>query len=235
MSIQQTACCANLDRMSPGKTQRTHRLFAIAVSHYSEKARWALSYYRVPYQQQLLLPWLHVFSVKTIVDAQVCVRQSRDTRSSPYSTPCLAIYDDSGSTLKESLHDSHDVLVYLSENFATVDSVNLYTSCGQTKEEEIRALEKHYDETLGVAACNFFYLDMLRFARWRSILPFATMGFKNKVGLLQSLIWFALSPILGRLIISAMRMGSSHHDAMQTCREIFHHASECEACGLLSP
>jgi glutathione S-transferase len=105
--------------------------------------------------------------------------------------------------------------------------MNLYTSCGPTKVVEVHALEKLYDESLGVAACNFFYIDMLIFTKWRSILPFALMGFKNRVGLLQSLIWFALSPILGRWLMSVMNMKSSgHQEAMQICRETFRHASE---------
>ena len=213
--------------MSRREASLTHLLLSIAVSHYNEKARWAFAYYQVPYKHQLLLPWLHMLTVRPIVDAKVCAHPPKDTMSSPFSTPCLAVYDASGSKLQESFHDSHDILVYLSENFSDADHANLYTSCGPAKVNEIHALEKTYDENLGRAACNFFYVDMLTLNKWHSMIPFALMGFRNRVGLLQSLIWFALSPVLGRMLMSVTNMEpSGYQEAMQTCRENFRHASK---------
>jgi glutathione S-transferase len=216
--------------MPPRDGSQTYLLLSMAVSHYNEKARWALAYYQVPYTQHLLLPWLHIFTVKPIVDSNVCTQEKRDTRASPWSTPCLAVYDASGSKLQESFHDSHDILVYLSEKFSCPDHMNLYASCGPAKVDEIKALERHYDEGLGVAAIDFFYLDALVFNKWHSMLPFALMGFRNRVGPLQSLIWFIFSPLLGRMLISVMGITASRYQkAMQTCREEFKHASECES------
>lgn len=211
----------------PINCSHTYLLLSIAFSHYVEKARWAFAYYRVPYAQHLLLPALHIFTVKPIVDSNVCTHEKRDTRASPWSTPCLVVYDASGSKLQESFHDSHDILMYLSENFSTPDHVNLYTSCGLAKADEIKALERRYDEGLGAAAIDFFYLDAVVFNKWRSMLPFALMGFKNKVGSLQSLIWFVFSPLIGKMILSAMSItASKYQKAMHTCREEFRHASE---------
>jgi glutathione S-transferase len=215
----------------PKNRLQTRVLYSIAFSHFNEKARWAFSYYRVPYTQHLLLPWLHIFTTRKIVQKGVCNRKSRDARSSPFSTPCLAIYDQPGMNLLESFHDSHDILVYLSEEFSSPEHVNLYTSCGPEKEAEIHALEKRYDEDLGIAVRDFFYLDILVVNKWRAILPFAMMGFMNRVGILQSLIWFCLSPLLGRMIISILEIRPERYQkAIETFREEFRHASTGEPC-----
>lgn len=216
--------------MPPGEDSQTYLLLSITLSHFNEKARWALAYYQVPYAHHLLLPWLHIFTVKPIVDSGVCVVGTRDTKSSPFSTPCLVVCDSSRTKPQESFHDSHDILVHLSEKFSTPDHMNLYTSCGPEKADAIYALERHYDEGLGVAVRDFFYLDMLNVNKWHAMLPFALLGFRNGVGLLQSLIWFGFSPLLGRMITSILGITPSRYkEAMQTCRENFRHASECES------
>jgi glutathione S-transferase len=208
---------------------QAHLLLSIAFSHFNEKVRWAFSYYRVPYAHHLLLPLLHIFTIKPIVDSQVCTRESRDPASSPFSTPCLAVYDASSTELQESFHDSHDILNYHSEKFSSPEHVNLYASCGPERESEIYAVEKHYDEVLGKAVIDFFYFDILVMNKWRAMLPFACVGFRNRVGILQSLIWLGLSPLLGRMIISALDIIPDRYEkAMETCREEFRRASECK-------
>lgn len=216
--------------MPPKEGSQTYLLLSIAFSHFNEKARWALAYYHVPYTYQLLLPWLHMFTVKPIVDSNVCNQETRDTASSPFSTPCLAVYDASGTKLQESFHDSHDILVHLSEKFSGPEHVNLYKSCGPENVEEIHALEKRYDTGLGRAVVDFFYPDMVIVNKWRAMLPFALIGFNNRVGVLQSLMWFGLSPLLGKMITSVLDMTPDRYQkAMETCREEFRHASECES------
>lgn len=216
--------------MPPVEGSKTHRLLSIPVSHYNEKARWGFSYYRVLYEHHLFLPWFHYFGVNPILEAGVRVQGKMESYSSHFSTPCLAVYDASGSTLLESYHDSHDILVYLSENFSTHNSPNLYTSCGPEHADRIRELERHYDDVLGVAARTFFYVDMLSMNKWGSVLPFAFMGFRNRVGLLQSTLWFFLSPFLGRMIISVIDMTpKKYQEAIDICREEFRNASECES------
>jgi glutathione S-transferase len=213
------------------EASQKYLLLSIAVSHFNEKARWALSYYRVTYTHQLLLPWFHIFSTKPIVDSQVCNCEPRDSGSSPFSTPCLAVYDASGKNIQESFHDSHDILVHLSSKFSTPEHPNLYTSCGPEKEEHIYVLEKHYDEVIGKAVVNFCYLDLLAINKWKGMIPFACMGFRNRVGLLQSLAWFGLSPLLGRMITSVLGITPDRHPkAMEICREEFRVASEGKSC-----
>jgi len=204
-------------------------LLSIALSHYNEKARRAFAYYQVPCAHHLLMPWLHIFTTKPIVNSGVCTHEPRDNVSSPFSTPCLAVYDTSGTKLQESFHDSHDILVHLSEKFSSPNIVNLYTSCGAEKANEIYELERHYDEDFGGAVRDFIYLEMTVFNKWHAMLPFALLVFRNRVGPLKSLVWFGLSPLIGRMITSVMGMSpSKHEEALQTCREIFRHASECE-------
>ncbi|PMD50979.1 uncharacterized protein K444DRAFT_620163 [Hyaloscypha bicolor E] len=214
-------------KIPPKEGSQVYLLLSIAFSHFNEKGRWAFAYYGVPYTHHLLLPWLHILTTKPIVEQGVCNREPRDTRSSPFSTPCLAIYNASRTNLRESVHDSHDILVYLSEKFSSPEHVNLYTSCGPEKEEEIYTLEKRYDQGLGVAVRDIFYLDVLVVNKWRAMLPFALVGFKNRVGILQSLIWFLLSPLLGRMITGVLDIRlERYQNAMETCREEFKHASK---------
>jgi len=213
--------------MPPKQGSQTYLLLSITFSHFNEKARWALAYYCVPYTHQLLLPWLHIFTVKPIVDSGVGNTETRDTISSPFSTPCLTLYSASGTDLEESFHDSHDILVHLSEKFSSPDHVNLYTSCGPEKADDIHALERHYDEVLGIAVRDFFYLEMSIYNKWHAMLPFAFIGFRNRVGVLQSLLWFGLSPLLGRMITTMMDITpEGYQKTLQTCREEFKHASE---------
>jgi glutathione S-transferase len=219
--------------LPPGQMEGAQKylLLSICYSHFNEKARWALSYYRVHYTHQLLLPFFHMFTIRPIVDSGVSKHQSRDNLSSPFSTPCLALYDDSGKELEESFHDSHDILMHLSETFSNPEHVNLYKSCGPENEEKVYNLEKHYDEVLGVAVIDFFYHDLMVENKWNAMLPFATIGFRNRVGVLQSLIWFGLSPFFGRMIMSFRAITPEKYEkAMETCRFEFRQASECKSC-----
>lgn len=43
------------------------KLYQFPVSHYCEKARWALEYKGIPYQAQTLLPGLHIKKLKSLV------------------------------------------------------------------------------------------------------------------------------------------------------------------------
>lgn len=114
--------------------------------------------------------------------------------------------------------------------------MNLYTSCGLEKQPEVYGLEKHYDEVLGKAVIDFFYFDILVMNKWRAMLPFASVGFRNRVGFLQSLVWFGLSPLLGRMITSMLDITPDRYEkAMEICREEFRRASECKFCASFIP
>ncbi|RFU25464.1 hypothetical protein B7463_g10870, partial [Scytalidium lignicola] len=179
-----------------------------------------------------------MLTIKPILNHNLHTNSKPETYSSPFSTPCLAIYTTTNPPSKplqlhQSLHDSHDILLYLSSTFSTTDGPdhhrreNLYTSCGASKAAEIQALEKRYDEGLGVAARDFWYRDMMVMNKWRSMLPFAFMGFRNRVGVLQSLVWFGLSPLLGRMIVAVLEITEERYrETVEICREEFRHASE---------
>jgi glutathione S-transferase len=192
---------------------------------------WTTPYYGIPYTHHLLLPGFHVFSVKPAVErptTSASIKRS-NARTSPHSTPCLVVYGDDLKDVQESLHESHDILRYLSDHFSTPERVNLYESCGAAQEDKVNALEKHYDEVLGRAARMYGYGDILVLNKWRALIPFALLGFTNRVGILQSVLWFILSPLLGPLLISVMKLTTETHEAaMQTCRDEFAHASQCK-------
>jgi glutathione S-transferase len=92
-------------------------------------------------------------------------------------------------------------------------------------------MEKHYDEVLGAAVIDFAYNDLLVENKWNAMLPFAAIGFRNRVGVLQSLFWFGLSPILGRMIMSFRTITPDKYEkAMETLRDEFSQASRCKSC-----
>ena len=126
------------------------------------------------------------------------------------------------------MYNSHDILHYLSDHFSTPEKVNLYESCGTAQEGKVNALEKHYDEVLGVATRDYAYYDLLVLNKWRALVSFALLGFANRVGILQSILWFMLSPLLGPLLISMKHTTGTHEAAMQTCRAEFEDASKCK-------
>jgi glutathione S-transferase len=163
---------------------RAHLLLSIAFSHYNEKARWAFAYYGIPYTHHLLLPGFHVFSVKPAVErptTSASIKRS-NARTSPHSTPCLVVYGDDLKDVQESLHESHDILRYLSDHFSAPERVNLYESCGAAQEDKVNALEKHYDEVLGRAARMYGYGDILVLNKWRALIPFALLGLREPRG-----------------------------------------------------
>ena len=216
--------------MPPTINPQTHLLLSIPYSHYNEKARWAFAYYGIRYTHHLLLPCFHIFSVKQVTGRQTLASFNQsDARVSPYSTPCLVIYGDDLTDVQDLLHDSHDILRYLSTHFSTPERVNLYESCGTAQEDKVNALEKHYDEVLGRAARDHIYYDTLVLNKWRAMLPFALLGFTNRVGVLQSMLWFMLSPLIGPIIISSTNNSAEKHEAaMRTCRVEFEDASRCK-------
>jgi glutathione S-transferase len=214
--------------MQTPATPNNHLLLAIPFSHYNEKARWAFAYYGVPYSQQLLLPVFHILSLRTVANRSPS-KTHKQGHSSPYSTPCLVVSTGSPPTTDKTFHDSHDILVYLSENFSCPVHPHLYTCCGVDQADQIRGLEKRYDEVLGIATRSFAYYEIVVLNRWRALLPFALLGFTNGVGLLQSMLWFLWSPLIGKLLVSKLGSTPKHHRSMmEICRAEFECASRSE-------
>jgi glutathione S-transferase len=121
--------------------------------------------------------------------------------------------------------------VHLSETFSNSEHVNLFKSCGPENEEKIYDMEKHYDEVIGAAVIDFVYNDLLVENTLNAMLPFATIGFRNRVGVLQSLFWFGLSPFLGRMIMSFRAITPDKYEkAMENLHNEFRQASECKSC-----
>lgn len=109
-----------------------NRLVTISVSHYCEKARWALQRTGIPYEEEGHLPILHSPAVRRVGGRR--------------STPVL-------KTASGVLTDSTDILRWADQQRPGL----LFSE--QRGEEE--ALEEHFDEQLGPAARRVAYFHLL--------------------------------------------------------------------------
>ena len=110
------------------------RLFTFNVSHFSEKARWALERARIPFVEEPHAPGLHRWAV----------RRSGGKSTTPVLVTDSAVYPDSSDILE--LCDRHS-------------SGGLFGS-GETRRLS-RELEGHYDEKLGPHTRRIAYFHLL--------------------------------------------------------------------------
>jgi glutathione S-transferase len=110
------------------------RLITISVSHYCEKARWALTKLRLPYVEEAHMPAFHLIATK---------------RVGGKSTPVL-VTEDGVFT------DSTDILQYLDK--IVPDNAKLYPIDPQLR-RQVEELEDLFDEQLGPAirCLGYFY------------------------------------------------------------------------------
>ncbi|MGI8504443.1 MAG: glutathione S-transferase family protein [Hassallia sp.] len=132
--------------------QKPFRLITIPVSHYCEKARWALTKLKLPYVEKAHMPPFYRFATN---------------RVGGKSTPVLVTKDGVFT-------DSTDILQYL--NKIVPDNAKLYPSdpelCRQVEE-----LEDLFDKQLGPATrCwgYFYVIDNYKYiqSRWTPNVPF---------------------------------------------------------------
>jgi hypothetical protein len=65
----------------------TARLYTFTISHFAEKARWALDYKGIRYQEKRLVPGSHLPVVKRISCALACAWSSRGRHTGhPFSS-----------------------------------------------------------------------------------------------------------------------------------------------------
>src|SRR5262245_13279100 len=112
------------------------RLITIAISHYCEKARWALDRLDIEYQEEAHLPFFHIPAVK----------RQRGRRSTPVLVSAAGVFPD-----------STQILGYL-DRYAS-PSGRLYPDDSSWR--EVSELEEHFDEGLGVEARRFVYHYLL--------------------------------------------------------------------------
>lgn len=118
-----------------------HRLITIRVSHFNEKARWALDRFSVPYVEEGYMPLLHMPRVVLATRG----KGRADRVSTRASTPVLVA--DDGQVLCDSAH----IVRYVSDRYATAETT-LYPT------DEAAELERRFGETLGPDARRIAYL-----------------------------------------------------------------------------
>lgn len=124
-------------------------LYQFPISHYCEKARWALDYKGLPYTQINLLPGSHVKVVKKIA---------------PKSEVPVLLHDD------RVVQNSADIITYLDKTFPD----RLLTPGSPDTEEQARQWESYVDENIGPYIrlyCYHYFLD-----RPDILLPLLTQG-----------------------------------------------------------
>lgn len=107
-------------------------LYQFAISHYCEKARWALDYKNLSYQVINLLPGPHLFTTKRLTGQT--------------SVPVL---NHNG----KNIHDSTAILSYLDE----ITPEKSLTPQAETLRKEALELEDYLDQEIGIHLRRFFY------------------------------------------------------------------------------
>lgn len=113
----------------------TDRLITIAISHYCEKARWALDRAGIEYVESAHVPLAHLLYTKPAGGA---------------STPLLV-------TATRTITDSTDILRYADEKLD--ERVKLFPT--DATADEVVALEERFDVHLGTAARAWAYAHLL--------------------------------------------------------------------------
>ena len=112
-------------------------LYVFSISHYCEKAKWALDYLGFDYQVKVLLPGLHmVFAKKLGLNGS--------------SLPFLQIDD-------LAIQGSSEIIDWAEKN-SSISNTTLALATTSTKPEE---LEKRLDDVLGVHLRRYFYSEAL--------------------------------------------------------------------------
>jgi len=115
----------------------TPRLITIPFSHFCEKARWALDYAAVAYDEERHVPVAHVLAVKRAGGKR--------------SVPCLVTRDGT-------LNDSRDI-VRFADAHAT-DDRKLFPA-SEAERREVETLESSFDRDLGPHLRRLLYFHLL--------------------------------------------------------------------------
>jgi glutathione S-transferase len=111
-------------------------LITIPISHFCEKARWALERAGIPYRERAHLPALHRFAVR---------------RAGGGTTAPVLIWED------RVLADSSEILEATSERMPA--ELRLYPE-DPAADAEVRALQRGFDEVLGPEGRRWLYFEL---------------------------------------------------------------------------
>lgn len=125
-------------------------LYHLAISHYSEKARWALDHLRLQYRSELLAPAFHILTVRRVGGG---------------STVPVLVDSDADVVLT----DSTDILHYLDQR----EPERALFPRDPDLAARAAGLEDFFDEHCGKHVSGFFYHHLLQFprvlsARWQT-------------------------------------------------------------------
>ena len=139
-------------------------LYVFSISHYCEKARWALDYLGVEYQQKALAPGLHLQTTKKL-------------GLSKSSVPILAIAD-------KVIQGSADIINWAEQTASASQAERSLPS----NDSEIQSIEKRLDDVLGVHVRRQFYSEaILHYPH--TVKPIFNEGLSMLDKLKFSLIW----------------------------------------------
>lgn len=120
-----------------------HRLVTIKVSHFNEKARWALDRFGVAYEEDAYMPGMHAIGVLKLALRHGIGKS--ELHSTPLATPVLLT--DEGRCIR----GSSAIVRYVSERFAPAGE-DLYPT------PEVEALEARFTDGLGPDARRIAYV-----------------------------------------------------------------------------
>ncbi|KAG9322539.1 hypothetical protein KVV02_003051 [Mortierella alpina] len=227
------------------QTQLNFSLRTIGISHYNEKARWALDYYRIPYVEHRSMPVLHMISM---------FKYRASSRPSPtntrFVTPYLSAVPDSsaaGDLANEvKLNDSTAIAEFLSDQYAappkskqsdsssssSCPPPNLYSNDAATK-AKILALEERFGKMIGPHVRIYVYNEVLLHSP-KSVGK--AMGQHDNVGRLQAWIWTVFFGLLSWLLVKSLHISDkSAARSKEILRREFEHISRVLESGPPGP
>lgn len=172
----------------------TWRLITIRISHYNEKARWALDRFELPYDEQPWMPMLHYLGSGAALIPRRLGRA--DPQSSRLSTPILVTED-------RTLSDSSDIVGFVSSHVGD-PARSLYWS------NEVVELDRHFSGRFGADTRRVAYHHLLA---QRALLE--ELAHRN-VGPLQARAWIALLPLVRKGVTDGLQV---HADKVARSRE----------------
>ncbi|KAF9145632.1 hypothetical protein BGX30_007756 [Mortierella sp. GBA39] len=217
-------------------------LRSIAFSHYNEKARWGLDYYKVPYIEYRSLPICHMISMfKYKAKAR-----PPGPGASVFVTPHLTIEHNNNTNNKDKeketiiLNDSKKILEFLSDQYAapansngkSSASPNLYSN-DEASKAKIQALEERFNTMIGPHVRRVMYYEILLHSP-RSVAR--SLGQHDNAGKLQSWIWSLFLPIFVWMLCKAMHINeTSASRSRDVLKREFEHLSRVLESGPPGP
>jgi len=162
-----------------------HRLFTIRISHYCEKARWALERLQVPYREYAYMPLLHMAPLALL--NRKFPETADEGFATRFTTPVLVT--DAGKRIR----DSDKIIEWANERY-TDDEQDLYP-CADCHE-----LEHRFGAVIGPHARRLAYY-------WA--LPSARAGFglaRDNAGRMQAALFCLLFPVIRHVIRNALNI-----------------------------